>query len=427
MSKKTEWKYGLLNEVKPPKFLPSLPGNPLFATREAVRDTLYKQKVDLAGEFTGVVLSSWEEQSAIDSDSISFVSRLWNNLGGQGNKPSIIQAKVRVPELHAMIPEPDGSHDVKKIDLHTTFTGIISQIGKSKFGYGELVVVRFYDSSGAYNPQILKALNPGTNTAILPQKAGNARTALESEFVFVGPIQSQPFVGPIQNHIGKTIVEIHPAVLYKENRVRVNEGISAIPKGSSLLTNVAPRPGRSQSVGKLHKLVANRFNAMKTAAALEGIEIYSQSGWRSSPWKSREHYEEQMIETYGSVSEGKKWKAYISAHETGLGVDFYIPKTTEDEVDIAPSQSGDSEYGKRTQSLQKQTKAFKWLRNNAHKYGFTPFLREPWHWEVLLPIESWKTGAEITNEYNISSYDIRVEETSIANGSKTNQSGFTFE
>lgn len=449
MAPKTKWKYGQLNSIEKSKFTRRLEVNSdnyLSTARYAVRDVLYKQKLDLDGEFVGIVLSTWSDNSKLDSDSISFVSRIWNSLGIFDDRPPIIQAKVRVPEVHATIPEPENSKDKKKIDLHTTFAAVTNQINKSELNPEDLVVVRFFDSSGMFNPQILRVLAPGPKNSTFAEESGNPRDSVEGEsdldvivasgdtigsgkksnnqsaYGFVGPTQELPGA---KNHIGKTIVEILPSTPYKQNRVRVHEGISRIPSNSSLLTNVATRPGWPQQ--KLHKLVAERFETMREDASFEGIDIYVQSGWRSHRWDSREQYEEKMIQTYGSVSKGELAVAYISAHETGLAADFYIPADDEDDIDIAPSQRGDGEYGSRTDSQQKKTKAFKWLRNNAHKYGFTPYINEAWHWEVLLPIEAWKSGAEVAKDYDITNYDIRVKETSVANGSRTNQRNFTFE
>ena len=52
--------------------------------------------------------------------------------------------------------------------------------------------------------------------------------------------------------------------------------------------------------------------------------------------------------------------------------------------------------------------AFLWLKANAHRWGFTPYKREPWHWELKVPYESWRTGEEFVQDGN---YAVRVIET----------------
>ena len=49
----------------------------------------------------------------------------------------------------------------------------------------------------------------------------------------------------------------------------------------------------------------------------------------------------------------------------------------------------------------KKSEGFKWLKENAHKFGFSPYKYEPWHWEVLVPLQSFLTGAEFTKDYSV--------------------------
>jgi len=137
-----------------------------------------------------------------------------------------------------------------------------------------------------------------------------------------------------------------------------------------------------------------------------------------------------------SLKQAMKTQAFASPHATGLGLDIYIPAQDESEVDVAPSQRGqpggadaNEDYGSATKGKQKQTKGFKWMKEHSHKYGFTPLVGvdEPWHWECLIPIGAWKTGEAVGDNYDITAYAIRVEETSNANGSRTSNRNFTFE
>ena len=50
---------------------------------------------------------------------------------------------------------------------------------------------------------------------------------------------------------------------------------------------------------------------------------------------------------------------------------------------------------------------YKWLKDNAHKYGFTPYKREPWHWEVRIPYNAWASGKDFVDG-GVESYAIRV-------------------
>ena len=67
---------------------------------------------------------------------------------------------------------------------------------------------------------------------------------------------------------------------------------------------------------------------------------------------------------------GRGALAKFSAHSTGQALDIYVggePVSTKD-----PNRL-----------LQVQTPAYRWLVENAHKFGFYPYFYEPWHWEYV--------------------------------------------
>ncbi len=162
---------------------------------------------------------------------------------------------------------------------------------------------------------------------------------------------------------------------YEEKRIRVkNYGV--IPKKSPLLVDI-PGTGRKKT-RKLHKLAAAALNEMAEAVMNDlGIELRVASGWRRHRWRSWEHYEQHVTKKYGSVREGRKWLAYNSPHETGLAVDFGV---------------GGLKPSKATRKEQVQTPLFNWLKENAYRFGWHPYKREPWHWEFPLSKRAWETG-----------------------------------
>ena len=52
-------------------------------------------------------------------------------------------------------------------------------------------------------------------------------------------------------------------------------------------------------------------------------------------------------------------------------------------------------------STMKKSEGFKWLKENAHKFGFSPYRYEPWHWELLAPLENFLSGKEFTSDYAV--------------------------
>lgn len=87
-----------------------------------------------------------------------------------------------------------------------------------------------------------------------------------------------------------------------------------------------------------------------------------------------------MIKQYGSVEEGRKWRAFASAHQTGLAIDL---------------KCGGVEPSRKTIEKQKKTKVFRWLKEHAWRFGFTPYLPEPWHWELRIPLLDYASGRDL--------------------------------
>lgn len=162
---------------------------------------------------------------------------------------------------------------------------------------------------------------------------------------------------------------------YVEKRVRVAR-YGSLPRNSDMLVEVpSSREGRTM---KLHVLAAAGMRSMGEAVKADlGIDLALASAWRPHRWKSRSHYEEEMVKRYGSVSKGRKYMAYASPHETGLAMDIGV---------------GGLEPRSATIDKQKKTDIYAWLLDNAWRFGWHPYKREPWHWEFPLGYRSWESG-----------------------------------
>lgn len=200
--------------------------------------------------------------------------------------------------------------------------------------------------------------------------------------------------------------KIKQAVPFQESRVKV-EDYGVLGVNSGLLVFV-PSVGDAQQ--RMHILAAKRLMAMNQAWLAENSgspPLRVISGWRPQRWESREQYESKLIQEYGSIQEGRKFLAYDSPHSTGLAADFGLG----DDLGLEPKRI--------TIDMQKNTKVYKWLKDNAYKFGFAPYKIEPWHWEVRLPRESWASGEEFTDNYAVT-----IEEPGTGGGNPTD-SGFT--
>ena len=67
-------------------------------------------------------------------------------------------------------------------------------------------------------------------------------------------------------------------------------------------------------------------------------------------------------------------RALCSAHRTGTAVDLYVGKAADYGVDSTDP------WNRRVQA---EGPAYRWLVRNAGRYGFTPYVYEPWHWEWI--------------------------------------------
>lgn len=197
------------------------------------------------------------------------------------------------------------------------------------------------------------------------------------------PLNDDISPGAISKSSGtlKQTAAIVPAVLFEEARVRVKD-YGSLLGNENILVFVPSIVGKEE---RLHKLVVKRFYLLNDKWIKNNPgsqDILAASGWRKHKWNSQAEYEAYLIQKFGSVQEGTKWVAFDSPHETGLAIDI-------GSNGIFPN--------KETNEQQKQTKLYKWLRENAHLFGFTPYKFEAWHWECRLPRESWVSGEEFTD------------------------------
>ena len=86
-----------------------------------------------------------------------------------------------------------------------------------------------------------------------------------------------------------------------------------------------------------------------------------------SAFRSREYQEKLRRESPNAGSAGL---ATNSPHFTGRALDLYVGG---DPVDTRDSN----------RAIQVNTPAYRWLVQNADRFGFRPYFYEPWHWEYV--------------------------------------------
>ncbi|MGZ9114651.1 MAG: D-alanyl-D-alanine carboxypeptidase family protein, partial [Brevundimonas sp.] len=69
-------------------------------------------------------------------------------------------------------------------------------------------------------------------------------------------------------------------------------------------------------------------------------------------------------------------RAVCSPHRTGTAVDLYVGQLEGLGVDNTSAAS---------RLHMTRTPTYRWLVKNAGRFGFTPYVYEPWHWEWISP------------------------------------------
>ena len=124
--------------------------------------------------------------------------------------------------------------------------------------------------------------------------------------------------------------------------------------------------------GRTVRLRLDALSALKrliAAARADGIEaplLLPTSGYR--PTSQQQATWERAVRRYGSESAARKWVCKPSPtcpHLSGLAADLWLG-------------SGASSANVQRQLI---TPAYRWLADNAGRFGFRNYCPEPWHWE----------------------------------------------
>ena len=122
--------------------------------------------------------------------------------------------------------------------------------------------------------------------------------------------------------------------------------------------------------GQMERVAAEHFKEMSNAAKKDGIKVYNVSGYRSFNTQ-KSLYNNYVNRDGKEKADTYSARAGTSEHQTGLATDI---------------NSVSSSF--------ENTSAFKWLKVNAHKYGFilrypkgkefiTGYMYEPWHFRYV--------------------------------------------
>ena len=230
-------------------------------------------------------------------------------------------------------------------------------------------------SDGAFGPKGIAALEAFQAVALGPLRVADYRRG-EHEIIFCGAINGVCDASTrreIQCWKDSIFSFVAIGDEYVERRVRV-AFYASLSSESEHLVDIPTAPQYPRQ--RLYVLAAKGLQAMAAEANADiGVQIQAQSGWRPHRWRSRAHYEETIIKRYGSVSRGRRYLAFASPHETGLALDIGSEGLSADSSTI---------------ETQRQTAVHKWLVANAWRFGWRPYLAEPWHCEFPISFRAWE-------------------------------------
>ena len=127
-------------------------------------------------------------------------------------------------------------------------------------------------------------------------------------------------------------------------------------------------PGRAVELRQVERKTYAAYKEM-IAAANADLNLKSTDKYLKivSAFRSPE-YQEQLRKQ--SPNSGSAGLAVNSPHFTGRALDLYVGGS--------PVDTKDS-----NRAIQVNTPAYRWLVNNAERFGFRPYFYEPWHWEYV--------------------------------------------
>jgi D-alanyl-D-alanine carboxypeptidase len=136
-------------------------------------------------------------------------------------------------------------------------------------------------------------------------------------------------------------------------------------------------PERPEELRRVERETYKAYKRMVTAAIADRSLGLNASGGHLaaneqflkivSAFRPRE-YQDQLRKQ--SPQSGRAGLAINSPHFTGRALDLYVggePVSTKD----------------KNRALQTQTLVYRWLVQNAARFGFRPYFYEPWHWEYV--------------------------------------------
>ena len=281
-------------------------------------------------------------------------------------KLKLIGVKARIPEIHSFLPDPLSVSpqsgkviiDQKIVDMHPTFIAVGSEI--SIPAPGDIVNVDFGNRINMTDPKYYgivfdqpleldtsvtaRGTTSNSGGSLQPNTEQRAKRAKELEKLDAriaaaaseGTCEETDGFGPTCAWSGGTMI------------------------GEIDLQSIGGNNSFDGGPNKMRGDAAKAFKEMQAAAKAVGLRIHPNSGFRSMKHQTK------LYKKYLRRGSPKTAKPGTSNHQNGIA------------VDIAGTNSGGA-----TKSTGAGAK-YKWLCDNAYKYGFIRTVKsESWHWVYI--------------------------------------------
>lgn len=310
--RKRRFLYGELNPINKPRMTRAVDGRRLSKTslldsmREATYETIYGvDALNNTGPFYGIILKR------LDPNIDNFLPadhpiRSWNGKTFNTGFEKMIAVKVRIPELHAHIPDPfdypvDSVQFNNFMDMYPTFVGKQGTGGEPERGM--LALVDFQNKQEFSGGLYLGLHQDGAVAAVGPDVIENSRQSFNNcvnDLMNDAPSQENNFVPNIFSSVNNVREECKSSIIRAPNAKEINE--------------IKDLPGVRGAIKKLGGLPQYVWDNLKqTLAFIRTVERY----WKKySPDARIIPTSVLRTEKHGGVKN--------SAHGVGLAFDSTI-------------------------------------------------------------------------------------------------------
>jgi len=178
---RTKLAFGDLNQIEKPNTGVSYDASDttVMGTLQTMLGNLYNNKgFESVGLLKGIVLR-------VETASDKSANSVWSSLFGFNTTP-LREIKVRIPEVHAALPEPavygdtPGPHQ-RIIDLYPTFVARDEVASKEDITPGDIVIVDYADKNNLTQPIFIKKVTQGPGASGEKSKNGINQDSQSSE------------------------------------------------------------------------------------------------------------------------------------------------------------------------------------------------------------------------------------------------------